>query len=103
MTGGLIVLYAVYGLVSFLISIKLMTHSAGWVVLHDNEQYGVWNATRDASDVFRAASARFLIFELSFRLEPARPSRRSISASCSACLGLTVIGGGLGIAVMAVF
>ena len=53
MTGGLIVLYAVYGLVSFLISIKLMTYSAGWVVLHDNEQYGVWNATRDASDVFR--------------------------------------------------
>ena len=66
MTGGLIALYAVYGLVSFLINIKLMTYSAGWVVLHDNEQYGVWNATRDASAVFRGRFSALLIFELSF-------------------------------------
>lgn len=66
MTGGLIALYVVYGLVSFLINIKLMTYSAGWVVLHDNEQYGVWNATRDASAVFRGRFGALLIFELSF-------------------------------------
>lgn len=102
MTGGLIVLYAVYGLVSFLISIKLMTYSAGWVVLHDNEQYGVWNATRDASDVFRGRFGALLIFELSFLGWNLLALASVYLCFLLGMLGLTVIGGGLGIAVMAV-
>ena len=71
MTGGLIVLYAVYGLVSFLISIKLMTYSAGWVVMPPTYS--------------AAASARFSSLNSAFSAGTCSPSRRSICASCSAC------------------
>ena len=79
-----------------------MTYSAGWVVLHDNEQYGVWNATRDASAVFRGRFGALLIFELSFLGWNLLALASVYLCFLLGMLGLTVIGGGLGTAVMAV-
>ncbi len=102
MTGGLIVLYVLYGIVSFLINIKLLTYNAGWVVLHDNEQYGVWNATRDASAMFRGRFGALLVFELSFLGWNLLAIAAVYLCVLLGMLGLTVIAGGLGVAVMAV-
>lgn len=64
--GGLIVLYLLFVLALIPISIKLMTYSAGWVVINDNEEYGVWAATRDGSHVFKGHYGKLFTFIFSF-------------------------------------
>lgn len=102
MTGGFIALYVLYGVVSFLINIKLLTYNAGWVVLHDNEQYGAWNATRDASAVFHGHFVSLLVFELSFIGWNLLAIAAVYLCVLLGMIGLSIIGGSLGIAVLIV-
>lgn len=62
----LIILYVVYVIALVLIQIKLMTYSAGWVILCDDETHGVWDATRKASAVFKGQLGKLFVFVLSF-------------------------------------
>lgn len=102
MTGGLIALYVLYGIITFLINIKLLTYNAGWVVLHDNEQYGAWNATRDASAVFRGRFVSLLVFELSFIGWNLLAIAAVYLCVLLGMIGLSIIGGSLGIAILIV-
>ena len=55
-----------YGLVMLLIHVKLLTYRAGWVVLHDHPDCGVWDATAHAGRAFLGQFGRLLLFVLSF-------------------------------------
>lgn len=56
----------IYGIVLVLIEIKLLTYHAGWVVLHDQGEGSVWDASGNASRVFRGQYGKLLVFQLSF-------------------------------------
>lgn len=59
-------LYVLLFILIFPVIIKIMTYQAGWIVINDNETYGAWAATRDASSVFRGHYGKMVLFALSF-------------------------------------
>lgn len=61
-----VILNVVYTIVLIPIQIKVMTYSAGWVILCDDETRGVWDATREASAVFKGQFGKLFVFVLSF-------------------------------------
>lgn len=61
-----VVSYILMIVVFIFIGIKVATYEAGWFVINDDENYGVWAATRDASSVFKGHYKDVLVFFLSF-------------------------------------
>lgn len=99
---SIVILYVIYAIVSFFIGIKVLTYSLGWVVLHDNEQYGAWSASRDASAVFRGHFGALVVFVLSFLGWDILASGAVYLCILLGTLGAGILGGGLGLAVMVV-
>lgn len=98
----LVLLYILYFIATFFINIKVSTYSLGWVVLHDNEQYGAWNASRDASAVFRGHFGALVVFTLSFLGWDILAGGAVYLCILLGSLGAGLLGGGLGLAVMIV-
>ena len=99
---SIVILYVIYAIVSFFIGIKVLTYSLGWVVLHDNEQYGAWSASRDASAVFRGHFGALVVFVLSFLGWDILAGGAVYLCILLGTLGAGILGGGLGLAVMVV-
>lgn len=66
MSYALFAFYLLLLIVLIPVFVKLMTYNAGWIVINDEEQYGVWAATRDASHVFKGHYGKLVWFWLSF-------------------------------------
>ena len=60
------ILNVLYVIALIPIEVKLMTYQAGWVILCDDETRSVWDATREASAVFRGQLGKLFVFVLSF-------------------------------------
>lgn len=93
------VLCVVYLLVQFFVEIKLLTYQAGWVLLHEDEQRGAWDATRDATGAFRGHYGSVLGFVLSFFGWYVLTVLLGALCMGLAFAGLLFVSGGLGIAV----
>nr|WP_297171333.1 DUF975 family protein [uncultured Agathobaculum sp.] len=66
-SDGLIIgIVAVYVLAVLLIGVKLLAYEAGWVVLYDQPNSGVWSATAQGARAFRGQYGRLLWFVLTF-------------------------------------
>ena len=62
----LTVLNVLYIIALIPIEIKVMTYSAGWVILCDDETHSVWDATREAAEAFKGQYGKLFVFVLSF-------------------------------------
>ena len=62
----LTVLNILYIIALIPIEIKVMTYSAGWVILCDDEMHSVWDATREAAGAFKGQYGKLFVFVLSF-------------------------------------
>lgn len=62
----LTVLNVLYIIALIPIEIKVMTYSAGWVILCDDETHSVWDATREAAGAFKGQYGKLFVFVLSF-------------------------------------
>lgn len=58
--------YLAYYLITFLISIKLMTYNAGWIEILEHKNHRAWEATRLGTALFRGYMYDFFLFALSF-------------------------------------
>lgn len=65
-SGVMTVLNILYFIALIPIEIKVMTYSAGWVLVCDDETRGVWDATREASAAFKGQFGKLFVFLLSF-------------------------------------
>lgn len=95
-----VILNAVYLIVLIPIQIKVMTYSAGWVILCDDETHSVWAATREASAAFKGQFGKLFVFVLSFI-----GWYILLMGTVYLCIGLGVVGlilvqGGTGIAIL---
>lgn len=66
--GFMVGSYIVLLLIMIPIEIKVMTYQAGWLVVNDDEETGVWAATREASHAFKGHYGKLVVFALSFVL-----------------------------------
>lgn len=66
MAGTMLALEIVFILAMIPISVKLMTYNAGWIILDEDESYGAWAASRDASHAFSGHYGKLFVFVLSF-------------------------------------
>lgn len=98
--GLIIALEIIFMIAVIPISIKLMTYNAGWVVINDNEEYGVWAATRDGSSVFKGHYGKVFVFALSFFGWYALLYAVTYLCIFLGLFGLLEIGGGTGAAVL---
>lgn len=64
--GMMVGIGVLYGLVMLLINVKLLTYQAGWVIMNDHPDCGVWDATAQAGHTFRGRFGSLLLFVLSF-------------------------------------
>lgn len=96
----LIIFYVLFLIALIPIELKIMTYQAGWAALCDDETCSVWDATRDASVVFKGQLGKLFVFELSFfgwsLLSVAVP----YVCVLLGVLGLNAVQGGTGIAIL---
>ena len=94
------ILYVLFVIALIPIEIKVMTYSAGWVLLSDDETRSVWDATREASAAFKGQFGKLIVFVFSFI-----GWYILLFGVMYLCIGLGVAGmlvvkGGIGIAVL---
>lgn len=94
------ILYVLFVIALIPIEIKVMTYSAGWVLLSDDETRSVWDATREASAAFKGQFGKLFVFVFSFI-----GWYILLFGVIYLCIGLGVAGllvvkGGIGIAVL---
>ena len=65
-SGVMTILNILYFIALIPIEVKVMTYSAGWVILCDDETHGVWDATREASAAFKGQWGKLFVLLLTF-------------------------------------
>lgn len=96
----LTVLNILYIIALIPIEIKVMTYSAGWVILCDDETHSVWDATREAAAAFKGQFGKLFVFILSFIGWYILLMGAVYLCSGLGIAGLALVQGGTGIAIM---
>ena len=65
-SGVMTILNILYFIALIPIEVKVMTYSAGWVILCDDETHSVWDATREASAAFKGQWGKLFVLLLTF-------------------------------------
>ncbi|MDY3619094.1 DUF975 family protein [Agathobaculum sp.] len=84
------------------IEIKVMTYQAGWLIVNNDEETGVWAATREASHVFKGHYGKLVVFALSFILWYLLMFGVVYGCFALGAVGIALLGPGSGAAVLIV-